>query len=147
MNQGVQFKAARLNDGNQSTGRRQAIDGQNAQRRRAIEKHDGVFGQLGFLKTRSQEELPARLVKQFRFGPAKLDGAWRQGQIVGYRLHLQPCPIGEGVVKAVGLVAESECPCQTGLRVHIDDVNWRSTAAEQTRPSAATVVVLAVPPF
>ena len=94
VNQGMKFKSARLNHGNQSAGTRQAIDGQNAKRRRAIEQHHGFLRQLGFLKARSQEEFPARLVKQFRFRTAKLDGAWRQGQIVGYRLHLQPCPIG-----------------------------------------------------
>jgi hypothetical protein len=82
MNQGVQFKAAGLNNGNHAAGTGQTVDRQNSQRWRTIEKDDRILRQRRPLQTGFEEKLPPRLGEKLGLGTAKLNRGGRQAKVL-----------------------------------------------------------------
>ena len=129
--QGVQLESARLHGGDHATGCRDAVDGQDAQRRWAVEENDRIVGQVGVLKAGAKVVFATRLGHQLRLRPTKLDAAGRKRQRRRKLIDRQAGSTGQCVVESVFRIPDSECLTEARLRVHVDHVNVDARTTEQ----------------
>ena len=104
VNESMEFESAGLDDSNHTAGSREAVHGEDSQRRRSVQEDDGVAGQQRLLQASPQEILACWLRQKFCLGPCKLDGTRRQAEVVKHRLDWQTRSVSKGVVKAVRAV-------------------------------------------